>query len=112
MKRRFGILLAAAALLTLGGCVYTPGYYSRPGVAYDDGTANYAPTAGYAYGYGYYAPGYYADPWCCYGGVWPWIGLNFYGGRYYGGHGHWHGGRGWHGSGPHRTPHGSHSHGH
>lgn len=99
MKRRFGMLLAAGALLTLGGCVYTPGYYARPGVVYDDGTAVYAPAAGYDYGY--YAPGYYADPWCCYGG-WPWVGLNFYGG-YYGGH-HWHGGHGWHDGSPRSAP--------
>ncbi|MGH8041023.1 MAG: hypothetical protein ACREPN_03150 [Rudaea sp.] len=93
MQRPLGILLATAALLSLGGCVYGPDYYQRPGVVYDDGTAAYAPTAGYAYGY--YAPGYYADPWCCYGSVWPWFGLNFYGGYY----GHWRGGHGWHGGG-------------
>jgi hypothetical protein len=109
MKRRFGILLAAGALLALGGCVYTPGYYARPGVVYDDGTTDHAP----AYDYGYYAPGYYyANPWCCYGGIWPWIGLDFYGGYYYHGRGHWNGSHGWHGSGQHSAPHGSHSHGH
>ncbi|MHB8447194.1 MAG: hypothetical protein ACYC7G_03165 [Rudaea sp.] len=101
MKRRFGIFLAAGALLGLGGCVYTPGYYARPGVVYDDGTAVYAPAAGY--GYGYYAPGYYSDPWCCYGGWWPSVGLNFYGGYYYGGHG-WGGDRDWHGGGAHTAP--------
>lgn len=89
MKRRFGILLATGALLALGGCVYTPGYYARPGVVYDDGTAVYAPAPGYAYG-GYYAPGYYADPWCCYGGWWPWFGFNYYGEYHHGGH--WRGG--------------------
>lgn len=93
MKRRWGILLSVIALFALGGCVYSPGYYARPGVVYDDGTADYAPAVGYAYDYGYYAPGYYADPWCCYGGLWPWLGLNFYGGYYYGGRG-WHGGHG------------------
>jgi hypothetical protein len=118
MKRRFGILIVAGVLLALSGCVYTPGYYARPGVVYDDGTAAYAPAPGYDYGY--YAPGYYADPWCCYGGVWPWVGLNFYGGYYYGGH--WSGGHGWHGGGPHNaprplpgghaTPRGSYSRGH
>lgn len=89
MKRQLGFLLGAVALVAMGGCVYTPGYYARPGVVYDDGTAEYAPAP--AYGYGYYAPGYYADPWCCYGGWWPGFGLNFYGGYYYGGHG-WRGG--------------------
>ncbi|MBS0571203.1 MAG: hypothetical protein JSS28_11375 [Proteobacteria bacterium] len=103
MKRRFGVLLAVLALSALGGCVYTPGYYARTGVVYDDGTAGYAPVAGYGYGYGYYAPGYYADPWCCNGGWWPWVGLNFYGGYYYGGH--WRGRHGgWHDSGPRNVP--------
>ena len=103
MKRRIGLLLASGVLLALGGCVYTPGYYARPGVVYDDGTADYAPSGGYAYGY--YAPGYYTDPWCCYGGVWPWFGLGVYGSYYYGGRGHWHGGHGgWHGSNPHAAP--------
>lgn len=119
MKQRLARLLAVGALLALGGCVYTPGYYARPGVAYEDGTAVYAPAAGYDYGS--YAPGYSADPWCCYGGAWPWIGLNFYGGYYYGG-GHWHGGRGWNDRGPrtaprplpggHATPRGYYSHRH
>lgn len=109
MKRRFGILLAVGALLALGGCVYTPGYYSRPGVVYDDGAADYPPAAGYDDGYP--APGYYADPWCCYGSVWPWVGLNFYGGYYSGGRG-WHGGHRWRGSRPHTAPHGNYSHSH
>ena len=42
MKRFIGrfprIALAASALALLGGCVYGPGYYARPGVVYDDGT--------------------------------------------------------------------------
>jgi hypothetical protein len=120
MKRRLGILLATGALLALGGCVYTPGYYARPGVVYDDGTAVYAPAPGYADDGGY-APGYYADPWCCYGGWWPWVGLNFYGGYDYSSH--WRGGHGWHGDGSHHAaprplpgghagPRGGHSHGH
>src|SRR5215469_17794168 len=97
MKRRFGILLAAGALLALGGCVYTPGYYARPGVVYDDGTAVYGPAPGYDYGY--YAPGYYyGGPGCCYGGFWPWIGFSYYGGYYRGGYRH--DGHGWHGA-PH-----------
>ncbi|HEY7873069.1 MAG TPA: hypothetical protein VIC31_10165 [Rudaea sp.] len=121
MKRRIGLLLASGALLALGGCVYTPGYYTRPGVVYDDGTADYAPAVGYGYGYGYYAPGYYySDPWCCYGGLWPWIGFNYHGGYYHGGH--WRGGHGWHDGGPRSAPRplpgsqaaprGSYSHGH
>lgn len=73
MKRRLSILLAAGVLLGLSGCVYTPGYYARPGVSYDDGY--------------YYAPGYYANPWCCYG-YGPWIGLDFYGGYYHHGYRH------------------------
>lgn len=108
MKRFLGILLAGSALLGLGGCVYPAGYYARPGVAYDDGTASYAPVAGYDGGYydGYYAPGYYYGPgYCCYGGAWPWVGIGFYGSYYYGGHGYRHDGRGgWHG-GSHSVPH-------
>ena len=103
MKRRFGIPIAAVVLLTLGGCVYPSGYYTRPGVVYDDGTAVYAPARGYDYGY--YAPGYYADPWCCYGSAWPWFGVGVYGSYYYGGRGHWHGGHGgWRGGNPHVAP--------
>jgi hypothetical protein len=100
MKIR-SVALLSLALLGLGGCVYGPGYYDRPGVVYDDGTAVYAPAGevGYGYGYGNYAPGYYAGPWCCYGGYWPWIGLNFYGGYYHGYGDRWHDGRGWHGRG-------------
>ncbi len=90
MKRMIAWMVLGAALLALGGCVYGPGYYQRPGVVYDDGTATYSDDgapAGYADGYGYYGPGYYYDPWCCYGG--PWLGLGFYGGYYYGGHGYY-----------------------
>ena len=110
------VTLVAGALLALGGCVYGPGYYQRPGVVYDNGNATgayYDDDYGPAYGPGYY-PGYYYgpsyayDPWCCYG--WPWgIGLGFYGSYYYGGHhgGH-HGGGTWHGhsSGTHSGHHG------
>lgn len=99
MKSRLGLLFALALL---SGCVYGPGYYARPGVVYDDGTTVYAPAAGYAGGY--YGPGYYGDPWCCYGGFWPWVGLNFYGGYGYGHH-HWHdGGHGWRGGASNRAP--------
>jgi hypothetical protein len=114
------VALAAGVLLTLGGCVYGPGYYQRPGVVYDNGSAtgayyddDYGPGyAGPAYypGY-YYGPSYAYDPWCCYG--WPWgVGLGFYG--YYGGHHGWHDG-GHHGGGTwHGHSGGSHSghHGH
>ena len=104
MKHRIRILLAVGALLALGGCVYSPGYYARPGVVYDDGTTDYAPVDGYAGGY--YAPGYYySDPWCCYGSAWPWFGGGVYGSFYYGGRGHWRGGHGgWHGGNTHAAP--------
>lgn len=104
MKHRIRILLAVGALLALGGCVYSPGYYARPGVVYDDGTADYAPVD--AYVGGYYAPGYYySDPWCCYGSAWPWFGGGVYGSYYYGGRGHWRGGHGgWHGGNTHAAP--------
>ena len=122
MKRLIGrfprIALAASALALLGGCVYGPGYYARPGVVYDDGTVasvpayanGYADSGYYAagpayYGPAYYGPGYgYYDPW------WPvGVGLGFYGGYYYGGH-YWHGGHGgsWHGG--HGSSHGGGSH--
>ena len=122
MKRFIGrfprVVLAASALALLGGCVY-PGYYARPGVAYDDGVASgpvysngYADSGYYAgpayYGPVYYGPGYgYYDPW------WPGIGvgLGFFGGYYGGGH-YWHGGHGhggsWHGG--HGSSHGGSSH--
>ena len=111
MKRLMGLALVAGMLFMLGGCVYGPGYYQRPGVVYDDGTATYsaAAPAGY-YDYDdYYAPGYYYGPgyapWCCYGGYYPWIGVGFYGSYYHGYHGGgwhgggYHGGGGWHGGG-------------
>jgi hypothetical protein len=105
MKRLMGLVLAASLLITLGGCVYGPGYYQRPGVVYDDGAG--AGYSGAAVGYddGYYAPGYagyygpYGYGYGYYGG--PLIGLGFFGG-YYGFHGNrgpWHGG--WHGGGSH-----------
>lgn len=120
MKRVMSLVLAACAFATLGGCVYGPGYYQRPGVVYDDGA-----TVGYDSGYAY-APGYrgYAyDPW--YGGYGygygPWFGLGFSGSYYFGGHhghghdgghhgGNWHGGD-HHSGGSHDGSHGGH-HGH
>jgi hypothetical protein len=115
MKRLMSLVLAACALVTLGGCVYGPGYYQRPGVVYDDGATvgyddyGYAPAYGYGYGYGYaYDPWYYGY------GYGPWLGLGFSGRYYFGGHhfgGHDGGHRGdWHGSGDHGS-HSSH-HGH
>ena len=99
LKRVMASALLAGALMTLGGCVYGPGYYQRPGVAYDDG---YGPAASrgsvvydddyYYAGPSYYAPAYYPyySPWYGFGG--PWLGLSFYG-SYHGGYGHhWHGG--------------------
>jgi hypothetical protein len=108
MKRLMGLALVAGMLFMLGGCVYGPGYYQRPGVVYDDGTATYSgggPAGYYGADDGDYAPAYYGgygyayDPWCCYGGYYPWIGLGFYGSYYHGYHGY-HGG-GWHGGGGH-----------
>lgn len=101
------MLIAATALLMLGGCYYPyPAYYTRPGVVYDDGTATgpayngdsgyYAPAPAYyggpyyaGYGYPYYGYGYAPYYW-----GFP-IGLSF-GYSYYGG-GHYHGGHGGHG---------------
>jgi hypothetical protein len=117
MKRLLGITLALGMLFVLGGCVYDPAYYHRPGVVYDDGSATYSgPADGY---YDYddsYAPGYYYGsaygPYCCYGGWYPWIGVGFYGGYHHGYHGGgWHGGGshgGWHGGGGHSS--GGHGH--
>ena len=121
MKRFIGrfprIALAASALALLGGCVYGPGYYARPGVVYDDGTV----VSGPAYSTnGYYAdPGYYAGPYSGpayygpgYGYYSPWwplgVGLGFYGGYYYGGH-YGHGGS-WHGHGGHSSGGSHHTH--
>lgn len=95
-------IVLVLGLLGLGGCVYGPDYYTRPGVVYDDGSVEYAPSAGYSSVY--VDPGYYRDPWCCYAGFWPWIGLNYYGGYYYGGGHHWHGGHDWHGGGSALAP--------
>jgi hypothetical protein len=129
MKRLLGLVLAAGLLASLGGCVYGPGYYQRPGVVYDNGGGNgavdasdsgYAYDSGYDYSYGPgYYPGYYAgyyDPWCCYGG--PFFGLGFYGS--YGFHGDYHGPYrggphgGFHGGGYHGGSHsgGGTAHGH
>ena len=108
MKRLIHTCAMGAVLFALGGCVYGPGYYQRPGVVYDDGTAVYSDAGAVGYGYDY-APGYYPYYGCCYAG--PWLGLGFYGNYYYGGpyhaghggswhdherhdrHGGWHGGR-------------------
>ena len=110
MKRLMGLVVAASVLMTLGGCVYGPGYYQRPGVVYDDGadlvySDGYSDAPGYyggGYG-GYYSPGY---GYGYYGG--PYIGLGFSGNYYYGGH------RGSHGSwrGRDHGSHGSRHHGH
>ena len=118
MKRLMGLALVVG-LLMLSGCVYGPGYYQRPGVVYDDGSATYSTAPAGDYGYAYddddYAPGYYYGgaygPWCCYGGWYPWIGVGFYGGYhgYHGWHGGGHGGGGWHGGGGHWS--GGHSSG-
>jgi hypothetical protein len=88
MKRLIGLVLAASVLAMLGGCVYGPGYYQRPGVAYDDGyyDSGYAPAyAGYDYGYPYYS-GY---PYYGYG-YGPVIGLGFSGSYFFGGHHSYH----------------------
>ncbi len=95
MKRVITSLVLVVSLFAIGGCVYGPGYYARPGVVYDGGGSYSYYDDGPVYGYGYYAaPGYYADPWCCYAS--PWIGLGFSGSYYYGGHsrGGWRGGHG------------------
>ena len=47
MKRLLGLALAVGMLAMLGGCVYDPAYYHRPGVVYDDGSATYGPAGGY-----------------------------------------------------------------
>lgn len=123
MKRVITLLALTVSLFAIGGCVYGPGYYTRPGVVYDDGGYSSYYDDAPAYGYGYYAsPGYYADPWCCY--VSPWIGLGISGSYYYGGHyrGGWHGGHdggyrghsrgGWGGDRSHgRAPSGGGRHG-
>jgi len=116
MKRILTLLALIVSLSAIGGCVYGTGYYTRPGVVYDDGTSYSYSDNRSPYGYDYYAaPGYYYNPWCCY--VSPWIGLGFYGSYYYGGHGHYregHGGHGhWHGShrrGGHHDGGGHHGH--
>jgi hypothetical protein len=118
MKRLIGLVFAAGALITLGGCVYGPGYYQRPGVVYDDGNGNGTVVGGAAVGYDndyYYAPGYayggYYSPWYGYGFA-PFIGLGFYGSYYgyHGYHGHGYGGShgGWHGGNSHGSSGGSH----
>lgn len=93
MRLLIGPVLAACALAMLGGCVYGPGYYQRPGVVYDDEAAvgyesgySYAPGYAYSpYGYGWYGGYGYGG----YGG--PWLGLGFSGTYYHGrDHGHHH----------------------
>jgi hypothetical protein len=104
--------MALGMLFVLGGCVYDPAYYHRPGVVYDDGSATYSAGGYYDYDDGY-APGYYYGaaygPWCCYGGWYPWVGVGFYGSYYHGYHHGWHGGD-WHGG--HGGWHGGGGHGH
>ena len=113
MKRLLALLVLSGALVGLGGCVYGPGYYQRPGVTYDNGAGPVYDNGGsVAYDDDYYAPDYYYGsaygPYCCYGGWgwgwgWPYVSLGFYGGygHYHGWHGGgWHGG-GWHGGGSH-----------
>jgi hypothetical protein len=97
MKRLIGLLLLASLFLGLGGCVYDPAYYHRSSVVYDDGEAVYSEPSYYG---GYYAPGYYYDPWYYGWGV-PYIGLGF---SYYGGY-HGHGGHHYYHGGTHSTYH-------
>ena len=59
MKSLMRTALAATALLMLGGCVYGPGYYQRPGVVYDDGAAVTSEPGYYADSTYYGGPGYY-----------------------------------------------------
>lgn len=126
MKRLMSLMLLACTVAVLGGCVYGPGYYQRPGVVYDgggpasysngpvaDGAVAYDDDDGYYPSGYYYAPGY--GPWYGYGygWGWPYLGFGFYGSYYHGG-GHWHGhGGGWHGgSGSWHGGGGGHPHGH
>lgn len=108
LKRAVVLALLTAVFCTMGGCVYGPGYYQRPGVTYDDGYGGYDTSSGEYYdgGPGYYAPaygyygGYYGYPY--YGGFWPGLSIGFWGGGYYHGGHYWHGGGhngGWHGGG-------------
>lgn len=101
MKRLLYFIMFAAVFVGLGGCVYDPAYYHRPGVVYDDGyDSGYSTYAEPYYG-GYYAPGYYYDPWY-YGWGYPAIGFGFsYYGHYGHNHHHFHGG-------VHSTPHHHH----
>ncbi|HEX6834182.1 MAG TPA: hypothetical protein VF132_11665 [Rudaea sp.] len=118
LKRASVLVLLAAVFCTLGGCVYGPGYYERPGVVYDDevGTdGGYYAGPSY-YGSGYYAPGYYGPyyGYPYYGGAYPWFGIGFSGVYYsHGGH-YWHGGDhghgGWHGGGHSGGHTGGHPH--
>lgn len=120
LKRATALALLAAAFCTMGGCVYGPGYYQRPGVTYDDGNDGYGAVGGYDYDGPSYAPAYYGYPYGYgyYGGYYPWFGIGFSGiyyshGRYWGHGGHnWHGGNGgWHG-GSHGSSSGSGGHSH
>jgi len=81
--RLLGLLLLAAVLMGVGGCVYDPAYYHHGGVVYDDEVGTYAEP----YYDSYYAGPYYYDPWY-YGYGFPYVGLGF---SYYGGgHHHYH----------------------
>jgi hypothetical protein len=129
LKRAVGLTLLVAVFCTVGGCVYGPGYYARPGVVYDDGYGG-GGRGGYEndsdgyydagpayygsayYGGGYYGGGYggYGYGYPYYGGFWPSLSIGFWGGGYYrGGHyGHGGGGHGgWHGGGGHDGGHSS-----
>lgn len=107
------MLLLAASLLALGGCV-APGYYVQPDYAgggyydggyygsagsyypaYDEGCCSGSVSIGYGYGY----PGYYG------GSGYPYYGGSYYGGGYYGG-GYY--GGGYYGHGGHRNRHDGH----
>lgn len=81
MKRLFAGLVLIAAVATLSGCYYDPGYVRTVGY----GGAYYTGTAVYGGGY-YAAPGYYGG---CYGYY------GYYGGCYGPGVGLWYGGPGY-----------------
>lgn len=119
------LLLLAASLVLLGGCV-APGYYVQPdysaaggyyGDGYYEGSGGYYPgyydgccssagvSIGYGYGYGYPTYGWGSDPFGYYGyyGGYYDYGRYRHGGHHHGGH-HWdghghHGDGGWNGGG-------------
>ncbi|HEX7112974.1 MAG TPA: hypothetical protein VF216_11045 [Mizugakiibacter sp.] len=107
MKRTIFLILLAATLAPLAGCVYDPGYsYVRGDGYYGDAYYGHGEVIYEDAGPAYYPAPYY-DPWCCYYG--PSVGIGLYY-RDYGGHHHWRDGHrdSWHG-GDHRGDwHGGH----